>query len=295
MDIEESLISFSPLIIGTMRLGIWGVEMSTQEYEKFIDGCVDLGLVDFDLADIYGHYTEENRFGAVLKRRPDLRQKLQITTKCGIKLLTPNRPKHQIKSYDTSSEHIHESVDNSLNYLGVEVIDVLLIHRPDYLMNPQEIAHTVEGLKTAGKIKHFGVSNFTQSQFELLDSHTSLVTNQLEISLAHTDALDDGTLDVCMKKGIRPTAWSPLGGGSILTNNENITLSTELKLVADKYNASIDQILLAFLLKHPAGILPVLGTTKLHRIESAIQAIDINLSREDWYRLLEASRGHEVP
>ncbi len=285
------------MIIGTMRLGEWGSNLSTEELEKFIDACVDLGFTDFDHADIYGHYTEEGRFGRVIKRRPDLKSKIQITTKCGIKLVTPNRPEHSLKSYDSTKDHIIWSAENSIKELGVDQLDVLLIHRPDYLMNPHEIAEAFSLLKNSGKVKGFGVSNFTSSQFELLHSFTPLITNQLEISLLHRNAFEDGTLDQCQRLGIIPTAWSPFGGGVIFSEKSTPELQKIKKVAAElgqKLDASLDQILIAFLLKHPAGILPILGSTKIDRIRAMKNALNIELSHEDWYRLWEAAIGEEV-
>ena len=294
---NKSTIEFSPIIIGTMRLGEWGSNLSTEELEKFIDACIDMGFSDFDHADIYGHYTEEGRFGRVIKRRPDLKSKVQLTTKYGIRLITPNRPSHQIKSYDSTVNHLIWSTENSLKELGVDCIDVMLIHRPDYLLHPSDIAEAVEKLKKQGKIKAFGVSNFTPSQFDLLNSFTPLVTNQLEISLLQRSSFEDGSLDQCLKLGIRPTAWSPFGGGAIFgqtTDPQTIKLKEVLSQVSKEYNATIDQILLAFLLKHPAQIIPILGSTKISRIEAAKDALNIELTHEDWYRLWEAAIGHEV-
>lgn len=297
LENKNTGIVFSPVVIGTMRLGEWGVNLSTQALEHFIDACIDLGFTDFDHADIYGHYSEEDRFGQVIKRRPDLKSKIQITTKCGIKMVTPRRPDHRIKSYDASKEHIIWSAENSIKALGVEHLDLFLIHRPDYLMDPHEIAEAVTLLKSTGKVKHFGVSNFTTSQFELLNSFTPLATNQLEISLMHRNAFDDGTLDQCLRLGVRPTAWSPFGGGSIFASDPSPEIQSLIKVITEigeAYDAAVDHILIAFLLRHPSGIVPILGTTKVSRIESIKKALTIDLSREDWYRLWEAATGHEV-
>ena len=297
LSINKFEIEFSPIIIGTMRLGDWGSNLSTDELETFIDVCIDLGFKDFDHADIYGHYTDEERFGRVIKRRPDLKSKIQNTTKCGIKLTTPNRPAHQLKSYDTSKEHIIWSAENSLNELGVDVLDVFLIHRPDYLMNPHEIAEAFMSLKDAGKVKAFGVSNFSASQFELLNTLTPLVTNQLEISLLQRNAFDDGTLDQCLLHGIRPTAWSPFGGGAIFSEQRSPEIARIKKVatvLGEKHNATIDQVLIAFLLKHPAMIIPIYGSSKISRIKSIKGALEVNLSHEDWYHLWEAAIGNEV-
>ncbi|MEL6863038.1 MAG: aldo/keto reductase [Bacteroidota bacterium] len=293
----NSDIAFSPIIIGTMRLGNWGSNLSTDELEKFIDACLELGFKDFDHADIYGHYTEEERFGQVIKRRPDLKSKIQITTKCGIRIVTPNRPQHHIKSYDATAEHIIWSAENSLKQLGVDCLDVMLIHRPDYLMDPHEVAEAFHQLENDGKVKAFGVSNFSPSQFETLNSFFPLLTNQVEISLLHRNAFEDGTLDQCLRLGIRPTAWSPFGGGRIFTDTTSPEIQ-KIKAVIDQlgetHKASSDQILLAFLRKHPSGILPIIGSSKITRIQSAHQALDIKLSHEEWYRLWEAAIGEEV-
>jgi len=281
-----------------MRLGVWGEKLSLKEQEQFIDQCVDLGLVDFDHADIYGGYTTESEFGAILKGRKDLQQKIRITTKCGIKLIAEKRPNHKIKSYDSSAAHIIASTENSLKELGVETIDLLLLHRPDYLMDPEEISTAFAQLKQQGKVQNFGVSNFSTSQFDLIHQHTPLVTNQIEVSITHRAAFDNGTLDQCIKYGIQPTAWSPLGGGAVFKPSEESTIIDVQKVakkLGEKYDAGIDQILLAWINKHPSGIVSVLGTSKIKRVKSALKALDISLTQEEWYELWEAAVGVEVP
>ena len=295
--LSEEKIKFSPLIIGTMRLGEWGAKMNSRELERFIDECVDLGLTDFDHADIYGCYTAESEFGEVLKRRPDLKSKVQIATKCGIRLMCDNRPDHKIKSYDSSPEHIIWSAENSLKELAVESLDLLLLHRPDFLMNPHDIAEAFEKLKKEGKVRFFGVSNFTPSQFEMLNAFTPLVNNQVEISIMHRNAFEDGTLDQCLQLGVQPTAWSPLGGGVIFQKTEKpqmVVLQKTIEELAEKYSASADQILFAFLQKHPVGIIPVLGTSKISRVKSALGSLEIKLTHEEWYELWQAANGEEV-
>lgn len=287
----------SDVLVGTMRLGSWGIKMSSKELESFIDECVDCGAVEFDHADIYGFYTEEAEFGEVIKRRPDLKHKLRHTTKCGIKLVTENRPQHKIKSYDSTKQHIIDSAEQSLINLGIECLDVLLLHRPDYLMDPHEVAEAFAKLRYEGKVKYFGVSNFSSSQFELLNSVTTLMTNQVEISLLNRAAFDNGVLDQCLSKDIQPTAWSPFGGGKLFGTEED-EQTTRIKKVgnelAEKYNCQLDQLLLAWLRKHPAGIIPVLGTTKAKRVKDALAASQIELSHEEWYQLWEAASGEEV-
>ena len=296
-NMNPSPLVFSPMIIGTMRLGEWGVKMTTSELEAFIEECLALELKDFDHADIYGHYTTESDFGKVLKNRSDLRAKIRLTTKCGIKLITPNRPSHTIKSYDSTKAHIIASAEHSLKELSTDYLDLFLIHRPDFLMNPTEIAEAFESLRNSGKVNYFGVSNFTPSQFDLLNSYTPLTNNQIEASVLHLNPFQDGTLDQCLKHKIQPTAWSPLGGGAIFQKSENpqiIRIKRVAQIIADKHNVQLDQILFAWLLKHPASIIPVLGTSKINRIQAALEATKINLSHEEWYQLWEASTGHEV-
>lgn len=291
-------LEFSPVIVGTMRLGAWGADMDSNTLERYIDACLDLGLKDFDHADIYGHYTEESRFGAVLKRRKDLISKIRLTTKCGIKLLTENRPSHQLKSYDSTKSHILKSVDQSLQDLGVESIELLLLHRPDSLMNPHEVAEAFEELRKSGKIQHVGVSNYSTSQFEMLNSFTPLTTNQVELSLLHLDPLYDGTLDQSIQHGITPMVWSPFGGGEIFSDSADPRIKRiqkTAKELAAAHGVGMDQILLSWVFKHPAGIVPVVGSSKITRIKSALEAKDIQLSHEEWYMLLEASSGNEVP
>lgn len=280
-----------------MRLGKWGVNMTTSDLQAFVEGCLELGLNDFDHADIYGDYTEEANFGQVLKSNPKLRENMQITTKCGIKMKVDARPHHEIKSYDAGRSHIISSVEQSLVNLNTDYIDILLIHRPDYLMNPEEIAETIGKLKKEGKVKHFGVSNYSPSQFDLLNSYTPLVTNQIEVSILHLDPLTDGTLDQMMKHKVTPTAWSPYGGGAIFSKSDDLRINRIQETgtqLAMKHGCNMDDILLAWLLRHPSGIVPVLGTTKLSRVAAAKEATHIIMSKEEWYMLLEASRGHEV-
>ena len=187
-----------------MRLGSWGAQLDTEALERFIDACIDLGFSHFDHADIYGHYTEEERFGRVLKRRPDLKTKLQITTKCGIRILSPNRPQHRLKSYDATAAHLVWSAENSLRELGVDQLDVFLIHRPDFLMHPHEIATAVEQLKTSGKVRAFGVSNFSPSQFEMLHHFTGK-----PLAMARSTSACDW--------GSAPALGRPLVGAAFLT------------------------------------------------------------------------------
>ena len=287
----------SQFIVGTMRLGKWGVNMSSFEIEKFIEGCLEKELLDFDHADIYGSYSTEADFGAVLKIRSDLRDKIRITTKCGIKMVSENRPKHEIKSYDLTKKHIKISVENSLKALQRDYVDTLLLHRPDFLIDPHDIADAFTELKKEGKVNHFGVSNFSTSQFDLLHTIFPLKTHQVEISLLNREVFENGILDQCQKLGIRPSGWSPMGGGVLLqkSNDERILeIQRKISILCKKYKADADQVLLAWIRKHPAGITPVLGTSKLSRIKKACDSLEIKLTHEDWYLLWQASSGEDV-
>lgn len=291
-------VDMSPLIIGTMRLGTWGANLNTKELQAFIEGCLELDLTTFDHADIYGDYTTEAAFGKVFKENPGLRKRTQLITKYGIRKVTKHRPEHRIKSYDASAKHMLETVDNSLKELNTDFVDVLLIHRPDYLMDVDEIAEATQKLYKSGKIHAFGVSNFTTAQVDLLTTEVPIFANQIEASLLHLDPFEDGTLEQCQKLKIKPMAWSPFGGGAFFSVKAHERV-TRIKNVAapllEKYEASIDQIFYAFLRRHPSGILPVLGTSKLERIKIAKGCLAIELDAVDWYDLYQASTGETIP
>ncbi|WP_052432320.1 aldo/keto reductase [Flammeovirga pacifica] len=285
-------------MISKIVTGVWNWgDLTPQQINELILRSVESGITTFDHADIYGGYTIEKLFGDALALSPDLKDKIQIVTKCGIKLIHPNRPQHTIKSYDTSRQHIVGSVDKSLQNLNVDVLDYLLIHRPDPLMNINEVSDTINDLKKEGKIKEFGVSNFLPHQLEMLKSKTDIKINQIEISPLKTSALYDGSLDQCQQCGITPMAWSPLGNGRIFTAQDEKTLHLKntLSQVGEKYDLAIDQTIFAWHLTHPARITPILGTTKAERIEGAAKVMSIQLEKEDWFKILEAAEGNEVP
>ncbi len=289
---EKRFLHLRGLECSRIIAGAWrwnAVDQST--LEKLIRTSLDEGITTFDHADIYGDYSNEKLFGDILKKDPSLRKNMQLVTKCGIKLLSQKQPDTWIKHYDTSRENILNAVNASLKNLGTDYIDLLLIHRPDPLMDPEEVADTFGLLKQNGKVLHFGVSNFTASQYELLQSCLPfpLITNQLEISLAKLDTLFDGTLDVMMKHKSSPMAWSPLGGGKLLSAQRDLWSKKE------KYGATETQLSLAWLLRHPADIFPVVGTTQPERIRESARAINIKLDRQDWFEMLKAARGQDVP
>jgi predicted oxidoreductase len=281
-----------------MNWGEWGAKFSRTAYGNMIRHCIDLGVTTFDHADIYGHYTTEAAFGEALKESPGLREQMQLITKCGICMVTPNRPAHQIKHYNTSAAHIIASAERSLENLHTDRIDLLLIHRPDPLMDPHEIAEAFTRLTQAGKVLHVGVSNFSPAQVALLNAFFPVEVNQVEISLMRRDALFNGVLDQCIREGIVPQSWSPIGGGRIHADAEDEQgrrIHAMAEILAEKYSAKFDQVLLAWLMQHPAGIVPVIGTTRPDRVRDAILARAVQLTREEWFMLLRAASGHEVP
>lgn len=290
-------LSFSRIIHGLWRLSDWN--LSDNEVVKLIEDCLEAGITTFDHADIYGNYTCEKKFGDALALKPELREKMEIVTKCGIKLISDNRPEHRIKSYDTSKEHILASVNQSLENLQTDYIDVLLIHRPDPFMNPIEVADAFRQLQEEGKVRHFGVSNFKHSQFKMLQSHLEfpLITNQIELSAFQLENFEDGTLDFCQEVGIAPMAWSPLAGGSIFASDDERAIrlrSTLDKIAGEMGAAGIDEVLYAWLLSHPANIMPIVGSGKMNRIHSAIRSMELSMTREQWFEILQASMGKEI-
>ncbi len=282
-------------IVGCMRWGAWGANFTKDQYQNIIEQCIDLDLNEFDHADIYGDYTTEAEFGAVLKGNSSLRSKMKIITKCGIKMVSSNRPTHHIKSYDSSKAHIIASVEASLKNLHTDYIDTILIHRPDVLINAQEVAETVSVLKKEGKIKSFGVSNFTTHQVELLETFVKVEQHQVEISTTNLSAFQNGVLEQAQLKNIEIQSWSPLGNGifdiKTASHKRIIEVAEQLGFI---HNTTISSILLAFLYMHPANIIPVMGTTKIERLKEAKKAMEIQLSRTEFYQLWSASTGVEV-
>lgn len=284
------------VVAGVMRWGKWGADLSTLEYQELIEGCLENGITAFDHADIYGDYTEEAAFGKVLAQQSSLRQNMQLISKCGIKMMADVRPHYKVKSYDSGKAHIVASVEASLRSLNTDYLDVLLLHRPDMLMNADEITEAFTKLQDQGKVKAFGVSNFTPSQYELLRSRwPELMTNQLELSLSKLDALTDGSLDQAQQHNSSPMIWSPLGGGKLISKDRLASpLSGKLHEIAERHAQRTDVIAYAWVLMHPTLPSVVTGSSKLKRIVRAKQALDVHLTKEEWYELLEASRGHEV-
>ena len=286
---------FSKIIAGTMSWGVWGKNFNTNELQRMIETTVDLGISSFDHADIYGGYTTESAFGTAFSKTGISRSSVQFITKCGIQLVTPNRP-NTIKHYDCSKAYIMSSAEASLKQLQTDYLDVLLIHRPSPLMHPYEVMEAIEQLKKEGKINHFGVSNFTPSQMDLIASEVAIAVNQIEFSVVQCQALFDGRLDQMLTQKITPMAWAPLGAiFSEETTPQKKRILDQLESLAAVYNATPDQLMLAWILQHPSRIHPVIGSTNLERIKAASKAVSIHLSTQDWFRILEASQGHQVP
>lgn len=291
-------LKMSKLVLGWWRLVHWNYE--DNQILDLINTSLELGITSYDHADIYGGYECEELFGNVLKANPSLRKEMELITKCGIVLQSPKRPQHSYHYYDTGKEHIIKSAERSLQNFGTDYIDLLLIHRPDQLMNADETAEAFNELKSSGKVLNFGVSNFMPDEFDLIQSRLDfpLVTNQIEFSVLCLNALEDGTLNNCQQLRTPPMIWSPFGGGRLFTEDSeqaNRVRETLNSLSAKYNNAATDQLALSWILKHPSNPLPVIGTGKLERVKGAVGALNIDLSKEDWFRVWSASKGHEVP
>jgi predicted oxidoreductase len=287
-------LDLSPLIAGCMRLADTG--WTPAQRLRWVEQCLDRGVTTFDHADIYGGYTVEGLFGEALALAPGLRARMQIITKCGIQLTTPNRPQHRLKAYDTSAAHLTASVDNSLRQLRTDHIDLLLIHRPDPLLDPAEVAAAVAALQAAGKVGAFGVSNFTPSQFALLDAHTPLATHQIELHPLHRAPLHDGTLDQALALGRRPMIWSPLAGGRLLNGDapDALRVRTVLQRVAAEHGVSPATVAYAWLLRHPSRPIPVTGSLRIAALDEALAALALRLDAPTWHEIWSAGEGAEV-
>ena len=285
---------FSRIISGTMTWGAWGAQMSPLEMQQQIERYYALGITTFDHADIYGGYTTEAEFGAAFRKTKIVRDQVQFITKCGIQMPCEARPL-PIKHYDYSAKHIQRSVENSLKLLQTDYLDLLLLHRPSPMLEIEAVAQTITKLKKEGKVKTFGVSNFTPTQIQLLQKEIPPMWNQIECSLTHEIPLFDGTLDFLNAQNIGTMAWSPLGSYFKKDSKKKSRIKECLDSLCQKYNCSEDQLLLAWLLSHPSKIYPVVGTTSTERMEKALQASTVNLELTDWFLLLEASQGKVVP
>ncbi|RYH03056.1 oxidoreductase [Salipiger sp. IMCC34102] len=287
-------LDFSRIVYGMWRLGD-DADTSPAHVQSKIEACLDQGITTMDQADIYGGYMAEEILGQALKQSPGLRDRIEIVTKCDIVIDAGRHAGAPVKHYDTSRAHIEASVDASLSLMGLDRIDLLLIHRPDPLMDHYETGRTLDDLVAAGKVRAVGVSNFRPWDWNLLQSamETTLATNQIELSLAAREAFVNGDLAHLQRLDKPVMAWSPLGGGALM-DGSNAALAAELDRIAQDTGTDRAAVATAFLLAHPARILPVMGTNNLSRIKALGDALEVDLSRTDWFTLYTAARGEEV-
>ncbi|UOD31844.1 aldo/keto reductase [Massilia violaceinigra] len=286
--------ALSRIVAGMWRMGEWG--MTAEQRVAFIEQCIALGVTSFDHADIYGNYGVEGLFGEALRLQPSLRDRIELISKCGIKLLSPQRPQHSIQHYDTSAAHIVASVEESLRQLHTDRLDLLLIHRPDPLMAFDEIAAAFTSLRQAGKVLHFGVSNFSRHQFESLNRRIELATNQVEFSPLHTTPMFDQTFDGLQDLGVAPMIWSPLAGGRLFASSDDNAdrLRLVIKGIADELNQPFASVVFAWIMQLPCRPLPLTGSGRIEAVTVAVAGTAFTLSRDHWFTILRAARGHEV-
>jgi predicted oxidoreductase len=289
---------FSRLIYGTWRL--LETKPTAQEINRRLHACLELGITTIDTAEVYGTYGVEAMLGEALALTPGLRDKLEIVTKAGICFPHAQRHEWQIAHYNATGANLVQSLEKSLRLLRTDRIELFLVHRPDWLTRADDTAAGLHELLRSGKIKSAGVSNYTVPQFDLLNSlmEKPLATNQLEFHLLHHEPMHDGTFHQCEKSGVRPMAWSPLAGGKLFDpeNPAAQRLAAAAKKLSSRYGgATLEQLAYAWIIAHPSRPLPVIGTNKLERIQSAAKADDIVLERQDWFTLWEAAQGRRIP
>lgn len=292
--------AFSPIAFGTWRVLDDPTTRAPQELLRRLHLCLELGITTIDTAEIYGGYRVEEALGEAFRLDPGLRSKLQIVTKCGIYVPNAFHPERVTPFYNASGPRVLKSVEKSLRFLRTDFLDLLLIHRPDWLTSIDSTAEGLNALLASGKIRAAGVSNYSASQFEALNSRmrTPLATNQVEFNLLHMDPSTDGVFDQAQRLRFRPMAWSPLARAALVDPNHEAArrIHAACARISAKYgDASVDQLAYAWILAHPAGPVPILGTHKLERLRAAAQAASIALEREDWYALWTASKGHSIP
>ncbi|MCY4215414.1 MAG: aldo/keto reductase [Flavobacteriaceae bacterium] len=281
-----------PLIVGTMTWGKWGKNLSSGAMTSLIESIFEMELNAFDHADIYGGYTTEQAFGKAFKNSGVPREKVKFISKCGIMYPTENNS-FRVKHYDYGAHHIRDSVENSLRNLQTDYLDCLLLHRPSPLMDPIEISETLETLQEEKKILHHGFSNFLPHQMACFPFNKA-IANQVEFSLNHHSPIDNGTLNYHLKHHITSMAWTPLGSYFKIRDIKRHRIEKILKPLTQKYHATEAQLLLAWIHKLPHKIIPVVGSTKRHRVEKLIQASQIDLNIQDWFLMYEANNGHPV-
>jgi len=284
----------SRIVAGMWRMNEWNLGVAQRV--ELIEQCLELGVSSFDHADIYGGYGVEALFGEALAAQPSLRARMQLVSKCGIKLVSEARPAHTIQHYDTSAGHLHASVEQSLRALRTDHLDLLLIHRPDPLMDFDEVADTFTRLRRDGKVLHFGVSNFSRHQFESLNRRIALATNQVEFSPLHTAPLFDATFDGLQDLGVAPMIWSPLAGGQLFKGGGEAgeRVRAVVQQIADQLQQPFASVVFAWIMQLPSKPLPLTGSGRIAAIADAVRATTFSLSRSQWFEILRAARGHEV-
>ena len=290
------------LTLSRLAYGVWrlseAADTSAQAVAGRIQACLDQGITTFDHADIYGGYSCEALFGAALRAQPGLKARMEIVTKCDIMLLSDQRPDNRVKHYDTSAAHVQASVERSLHNIGVDAIDLLLIHRPDPLMDHHALGACLDSLIQSGKVRAAGVSNFMPWDMELLQSamKNRLVSNQIEISLMQTRGFVDGQIAHAQRLGVPVMAWSPLGGGRLFGQEAAaLRLRPALQRLASAQGVDETAVAIAWLLHHPARIIPVLGTNDPARIARMQDALRVTLDRQTWFELYSLANGADVP
>lgn len=287
------------LSVSRIIYGLWrhtdDQNISSKKLQSKIEACLDQGISTFDQADIYGGYSSEALLGETLKQAPHLRDNMEIITKCDIVAPIGIYSDKRVKHYDTSAQHINFSVERSLSQMAIDQIDLLLLHRPDPLMDAQETGSVLDALAASGKVKGIGVSNFKPWDIDLLQSCTQnrLLTNQIEISLLHNSAFTNGDLAYLQQHKITPMAWSPLGGGALF-KDKHTPLWQKLNSIAKSYDVNPSSVAIAWLIRHPATIMPIMGSNDLQRIKRLSEALSFDLSREEWFELLQIANGKEV-
>jgi predicted oxidoreductase len=287
-------IDLSRLVYGMWRLGD-DTDTSAKHVQAKIEACLAQGITTFDQADIYGGYQAEALLGTALRAAPQLRSRMEIVTKCDIVAPVGRHASARVKHYDTSAAHINASVEASLRDMAIDQIDLLLVHRPDPLMDHMETGAALDALVSSGKVRAVGVSNFRPWDFTLLQSgmKTPLVTNQIELSLVAHDAFTNGDIAFHQERGIAPMAWSPLAGGRLLAESGK-DLRDRLTTIGEAHGTDWSAAAIAWLLRHPARIIPVLGTNSLDRIGNIASAMDVKIDRQTWFELYTLVLGHEV-
>lgn len=292
-------VKLGPLDCSRIVYGMWRLgddpDTSPAHVQAKIESCLAQGITTMDQADIYGGYTAEAILGAALRAAPDLRDRIEIVTKCDIIAPVGRYADRRVKYYDTSAPHITASVEHSLAAMGIDVIDLLLIHRPDPLMNHEETGHALDTLVAAGKVRAVGVSNFKRHDWSLLQSamETPLATNQIELSVLHHCPLTEGEVAWMQEKSVPIMAWSPLAGGRLF-DAESTPLRAVLDRIGQDQGVGADAVAIAWLLRHPARVLPVMGTNSLGRIARLGDATRVTLDRQTWFEIYTAALGHDV-